>query len=392
MANYASNVEEYIEKIMTNILPESDLASYPVNSSGLVELNITNNNAIDLSIELPNSVQAGLYKHEKSSTTRKAILSIRQSFINPVYHSYYFRPFTGIIKSFDSLVAQSILELYPTPVQTYGAFDSSSTIYGGVIDLNHLQTVNQHLPVQTMRFDMFLNSLGFDKEINSFIQLQNFMKSPLVRDFLSERAIVQIALESYAIPNAVGEVDANSRNIIILFDPFTGKGEYACRIDAESNTYFNDRNNERSGLSKLPKGIFDKDELFESQFLKAINEKSSLIDWDLFIGLTNLASKLTTRNRIDEAICSGYKRNYFRVNYDQIRPASAAYNHFGSDTYRDFSEASIKRAIKYFNSVYTALKTTHFDLMPFDKLQASTPTMLEQTPLSEKGSPLSLAP
>lgn len=215
------------------------------------------------------------------------------------------------------------------------------------------------------------------------------MKSPLVREFLSERAIVQIGLESYAIPNAVGEVDANSRNIIIIIDPITGKGEYVARIDAESNTYFNDRNNERSGRSLLPKGIFHGNEFFEEEFLKAIKQKDSSIDWDLFSGLTNLASKLTSRNKIDSSVFNGYMRNYSRVPFDKIRESSPAYTHFGAEAYRDFSEKTILRATKYHNNVFSALGGNYYNrAVPFEHMDISKPNELEQIPFASNGIPL----
>ena len=386
MANYASNVEEYIKNIITDVLPASDLARMEVTPSGLVPL--TKNNSVDWPIELPDSVGAGLYHHEKSSTTRHGVLAdTSTSTLNPVYHSYYFRPFSGVLSCFDKLVAQSILELYPTPVQTYGSVVHDSIVAGGVVDLNYLRTKEGKLGVKAIRLDMLLNSLGFDKEINSFADLQAFMKSPIVRQFLSERAIVQIGLESYAMPNAVGEVDSNSRNIIVLIDPITGKGEYVCRIDAESNTYFNDINKERSGKSILPKGIFHGNEFFETEFLKAIREKDSSIDWDLFASLTFLASKLTSTDMIDRAVFNGFKRNYHRVPFDKIRETSAAHNHFNFPVYKDFSQASIDRAKRYHDAVFSQIGR-RLEHMPFEGMNVGVPNSLEMQPLNAKGKPL----
>ena len=391
MANYVSSVDEYIKNITSDILPASDLARMHVTPSGLVRIDRTN--SMDWPIELPDSVGAGLYQHEKSSTTRVGILSTQSnSSLNPVYHSYYFKPFYGIFKCFDSLVAQSILEIYPTPVQTYGisygVTPNESQVFGGVIDLNHLRTKDGHLGVKAIRLDMFLNSLGFNKEITSFLELQTFMKSPKVHSLLSDRAIVQIALESYSIPNAVGEVDSNSRNVIILIDPITGKGEWAARIDAESNTYFNDRNNERSGKKVLPKGIYHGNEFFESEFLPSIQKKSMGIDWDLFTSLANLTEKLTSRNKIDSAIFSGYRRNYARVPFDQVRENSAAHAHFGPYAYSDFSTETIKRANRYNDAVLNAIGKIYHDQMPFGTIDATKPNELEQVPFNSKGKPL----
>ena len=390
MANYVSSVDEYIKNIITDVLPPSDLARIQVNPSGLVRLD--NTNSTEWSIELPDSVGAGLYAHEKSSTTRVGILTNRdKSTLNPVYHSSYFKPFGGtLMRVFDSLIAQSILELYPMPVQTYGAIQHDSIISGGVVDLNHLRTKDSHLNVKTMRLDMFLALVGLGKEINSFIDLQNFMKNPVVKEFLSDRAIVQVALESFAMPNAVGEVDANSRNVLILFDPITGKGEYVARIDAESNTYFNNRNNERSGKNVLPKGILHGNEFFESEFLKEISQRNTSIDWDLFASITNLAHKLTSRDYVDSAVFGGYRRNYHRVPNDMIRESSPAYTHFGAEAYKDFSEKTIDRAERYHKNIFAALGARRSsEAMPFGTIKADKPNMLEQIPFNSKGQPLS---
>lgn len=386
---YSSNIKEYINNIMTNVVPISDLARMPVNPSGLV--NLTKDISLQWPIELPNSVEAGLYRHEKSSTTRYGILANRDiNTLNPVFHSHYFKPFSGGMKSANNLIAQSILELYPTPIQTYGAVLENSTISGGVIDLNHLVTKHEHLPVESIRLDMFLNSLGLDKEINSFADLQRLIKLEYTSKFLSERAIVQLALCSYFLPNAVGEVDANSRNIILLKDPRTGKFEYVTRIDAESNTYFNDLNNERSGKKMLPKGIFHGNEYFDTEFLKAIGDKDQRIDWDLFASFTFLADKIASTNNIDNAIFSGYRRNYARVPYDKVRPNSMADNYFGIDAYGSFSQSTIERAKRYHAKVFSALGFNYSTHLPFEDMKVAEPSELKMQLFDHTGRPLTV--
>lgn len=396
MANYASNIEQYIKNIQTDILPASDLAMYQANRNGLVFLDI--NSAMPWNLQLPNSVEAGLYKHEKSSTTRMGVLAKHGNpHNNQIFHSYYSKPFYGGMKIWDNLIAQSILELYPTPIQTYGTVTETNSISGSVIDLNHLRTKEGHLPVQAVRFDMMLHTLGLGKEINSFMDLQNFINNENTKKLFSERAIVQLGLCTYFIPNAVGEVDANSRNIIILNDPNTGKFEYCARIDAESNTYFNDINNERSGKKVLPKGIFHGNEYFETEFLKAINEKDSSVDWKLFASFTNLANTLTSRNHIDNAIFNGYRRNYGRApisEYDVLYHAngfSPVEKLFGFEAYSDFSNATIDRAKRYHDAVFSALKSyPSNNNVPFENMETSKPTKLEQCPFNAKGEPLNI--
>lgn len=386
MANYATSVKEYIDNIMTDILPVSDLAMMDVNSSGLVILN--DDNSVEWSIELPDSVGAGLYSHEKSSTLRGGVISKR---VPGVYHSHYVKPCGGaIIRSFDNLVAQSVLELYPLPTQTYGVIVNNSIIAGAVIDYNHMRTKDGHYKLKAVRLDMILHSLGLDKDLKSFSDVQKFIYSPEARNLLGLKTIIQIVLESYFIPNPIGEVDANSRNIIVIFDPLTGESLGATRVDAESNTHFNAINNERSGQRVLPKGIFEANELFKEGFLKAIEEKDSSIDWDLFIALTNLAYKLTTRTKVDESIFNGYRRNYSKVPLWQIREISAAYNHFGPQSYAELAEATIERRGRYFDEVYNAYGGyINRDILPFvEEIEVSKPPKLEQEPLDREGKPL----
>lgn len=384
----SSELKNYLNNIMTNVIPISDLARMPVTYSGLVD--ITKDIALRWPIELPNSVGAGLYRHEKSSTTRYGILANRDvNTANPVYHSHYFKPFHGgSMAAANNLIAQSILELYPTPIQTYGAVVDNSTISGGVVDLNHLVTRYEHLPVNSIRLDMFLNRLGFDKEINSFWDLQRVIKFEHISKFLSERAIVQLALCSYFLPNAVGEVDANSRNIILLQDPRTGKYEYVTRIDAESNTYFNDLNNERSGKRIMPKGIFHGNEFLEAEFLKAISDRNSVIDWELFSSFTFLADKITTRDNLDNAIFGGYKRNYARAPVNIYRPTSMAERYFGVDAYGEFSNSTIDRAKRYHAKVFNALGFIYSSHLPFEDMKPAEPSELMMQLFDETGRPL----
>lgn len=389
MANYTSSLNEYIKNLITDVLPVSDLMYMPLYQNGLRKMNAEN--CVSLPIELPNSVKAGLYLHEKSSTTRLGVLVNNSKSPVKAYHSHYFKPFTdGIMRDYDSLVAQSVLELYPTPVQTYGAVCDERIVTGGVIDLNYLRTKEGKLKAETCRFDMLLYSMGFGKEINSFYDLQCFLKDPKVQTIFSDRALAQLALCTYFIPNAIGEVDANSRNIILIKDPITQKFEYVARIDAESNTYFNSQNNERSGKNILPKGIFHGNEFFESEFLNAIKEKQVGIDWDLFASFTFLASKIASTDRIDTAIFGGHGRNMRMLyRYPDVQPTMSAKRYFGEDAYTEFSKESIDRAKRYHNNVFTALGRNYVNRFPYEKMEKRPANKLEMVPLKANKTPYS---
>ena len=374
--NKSSSVDNYIKNLITDVVPRSDLFDIPINSSGLRMLN--NSNCIYWPVELPDSVEAGLYAHEKCSTTRYGI------FVNPnaskiLVHSYYVKPFHATnIECFQKLVAQSVLYLYPTPITTHGAVvdpEVAPIISGAVVDLNHLKTQDGGIRVPSIRLDMFLKANNFEKEINSFMDLQKLLKDPNITKKISERALVQIALCSYFIPNAIGEVDANSRNIILLADPRTGKYEYAARIDAESNTYFNDINGERSGKSILPKGIKKANEPFHQIFLKTIKEKDTDVDWDLFSSLLSLTSAYLKNTKVDEDIFQGYKDNYMRVPDSERRKFSVAERYFSMDAYGEFAgtygsekekdRATIARKDRFINNTSFALGGRYKKEFPF---------------------------
>lgn len=386
----SSELEKYIDKIITNVIPTSDLHTMPVNSSGLVH--ITPEISIKASNELPDSVKAGLYKNEKNSTYRYNILVSDKKineFNQPLYHAYYFKPFSGTFKSLQSIMAQSVLELYPTPLGTYGAVLENSTISGCVVDLNHLMTKEGHEPIETLRLDMLLHKLGFDPEINSFLDLQKIIKSENIQDILSERAIVQLALCSYFIPNAIGETDANSRNVILLKDPKTNKFEYVTRIDAEKNIYFDNFYNNYSESFIIPKGIYGPDEEFTTKFLPNIKEKSSEIDWNLFIGFTAVANKMTDKTHVDDAIYRSFMKNYFKVPYENIRHGSTPDVYLNSDAYGYFSEY-ISNLSKYYHSkVYEALGNMFISELPFQNMTVAEPSKLEMQLFDQNGNPFS---
>lgn len=375
MGDFHTDLKRYVNSLITDVLPRSDLAMMKVNKNGLVMLD--SNNSTDYFVELPDSVKAGIYEHEKCSTTRRGILIPGTSTTNPKFHSYYIRPFSGNLSALEKIIAQSVLELYPVPLATYGVVTNASvapTIGASVVDLNHLITQDGH-PVQSIRLDMLLHSLGLGKDIYSFLDLQRVLSDENITKLASPRALVQLALSSYFIPNSIGEVDANSRNIIMLKSPESGKYEYAVRIDAESNTYFNQINGERSGQKRVPKGIFTANESFEDEFLKAIKQKDRNIDWELFAGFMLLNEKMTSQSKIDNAIFSGFQKNYNRVSPEDMRFSSAVASYFGLIAYEDFSKETIARAKRFNDYIFSALS------MPQSKIPYED---IEMKPSTEK--------
>ena len=118
---------------------------------------------------------------------------------------------------------------------------------------------------------------------------------------------------------------------------------------------------------------------------KTIKQKDASIDWQLFSGMMNITSIFTKQSRIDEAIFNGYKRNYFRVPYDEMRPASAAANHFGQLNYGDFSNETILRAKRFTDNVMSALGGPFSNNVPFEKMEVKKPERFEMKLFNAQG-------
>ena len=108
----------------------------------------------------------------------------------------------------------------------------------------------------------------------------------------------------------------------------------------------------------------------------------------MFARLTNLAYKLTTRDKIDAAIFGGYRRNYARVPAERIRETSAANAHFGVDAYTDFSTNTIERAKRYHHNIFEALGASNTEKLPFETIESRKIERFEQVPFNNKGKPL----
>ena len=336
---YTGDMKEYLRQIINDCLPPSEIEKYELNRIGLYSVN--NTNIREWRPELKDS--SHLYGHEKCTPKRYGI----QSSKNPEeFLPVYFRHYDGTVtSSLDKIIVNSALNFYPTPLQAYGAINEdmpSSKIGVATIDLNHLKREDSNESVDSIRLDFLLHSLGFHHEIDSFMDFQNLLESGKLAKVMTPRAIVQLGLSSIFIPNAIGETDANSRNIILLKDPETGLYDSVVRIDAEANTYLNDRLNERSGKKKLPKGIFMPNEELDD-YLLSIKSKDIRVDWELFHGFTLLAREATRRSNIDNAVFKSYNKNSGKLMPDPfMRPNSYAMS-YDSASFFAFSEATIDR-------------------------------------------------
>lgn len=359
MAIYSDAIKQILKSIQPDILPtDTSVTRKPVNKVGITHFV----DHVQLKFEHPTST-------EKTSTTTKYGFPIDDSaeLYWPHHVKEYNVPSVGEI--IDRILVSSVLEAAPVPLETYAvSFDRGegvpTFVSSSAIDLNSLLIKDENIPVKTIRFDRFLSSCGYKgayPDLHSFADVQEFINNPVVNKFLTPRAIMQVVLASYFIPNAIGETDPNSRNIILADTTLTGKYDVAFRIDAESNTYIRDRYNERSGKKRVPKGIYTDNEELDI-FLMHIKNKTggpTKIDWELFAGFLGLTEYFVSRSTLDDAISNrGYKRNQYR--YDPSKDAAEG-NYFASarrlsaDAYGDFSEATINRAKNFMQLTKNAL-------------------------------------
>ena len=386
--SYTGDIKSYLKQIQTDVLPSSDLGRYKQNANGLYLLN--RDNSIELRVELPDSKGFGLYSHEKCAPKRYAIenpSSVGE--YKPIFYRYYE---TGILNAFSKMIVNSALNIYPTPLNVYATTQemaASNSIGISTIDLNNLKT-NDGENMVSMRLDMLLHSVGLNHEIDSFLDFQKMLESGRLSKVLTPRAIVQVGLGSLFIPNAIGETDANSRNMILLKKQGEDKFDIAVRIDGESNTYITDAEHSRSGRKQVPKGIYGQNEDLEV-FLGAIKSRDVNVDWDLFSQFNVLARALCSRTNIDNAVFKSYMTNSGKVSDAMSYSAKSRY---GEEAFFDFSEKTIDRSARYFDNIFTTLAnaskeppfaTSNSKYMDILITDGSKPGLLQQRTFNQEG-------
>lgn len=340
-------IKEYLKQICTDILPKSEIENYGYNRIGQYSIKDKDVKRL-VSEEIDISK---IYDHEKSYPDRYGIKSkSNPDKFYPVYMKYY----SGQIRSaLGKTIANSALNIFPTPLQSYGISHekgSSNAIGVATIDLNHLQNIETDENIQSIRLDILLHSLGLNPEIDSFYQFQEMIKSGKLNDKLTARAIVQLGLSKIFIPNAIGETDPNSRNIILLKNASEDKYDIVVRIDADKNKYLL----ENEDSSFLPTGILTPFENFQD-YLRIIRSRDVLIDWELFAGFNTIARELCSRTNIDAAITRSYKSNSFNFDPSIYLTESPFISSYDSSAFYDFSQFAIDTASNYFTNVFDAL-------------------------------------
>lgn len=368
----------------TNILPhDTSVSNMPVRSDGITAIS-----------DYARYLHTLPTEEEKRTTTGLYGFRIEEGL--DVFWPHYVKNYslTSRMETLGRIMVNSSLEAYPTPLETYAvSIDGASPILGSsVIDLNHLQT-EDGIHVETMRLDRILANAKIntdpDKEsfpdLYSFADVQRFLANEYINSVMTPRAMIQVALCSYFIPNAVGDTDANSRNIIVAKNT-DGKYDVVFRIDAESSTYLRSLQRERSGLRLLPKGIYSANENYELSMeyirnkgpLKAREQLNNpIIDWEIFAGLFYLSKYFIKRNHLDNAITvNGYSRNLKRYLDTNDNPPNCFSRYLSQDEYNNYASDTIERASNYMQDISQALGAVRKRILFEDQAYKQTQTGL----------------
>ncbi len=370
--------------IETNVLPhDTSVANMPARNDGITPIFDYTRYSHSLPTEEEKSTTTGLYGFR---------LEEGLDAFWPHYVKNY--NLSSRIETLGRIMANSSLEAYPTPLETYGVeLNGASSILGSsVIDLNHLQREDgSH--IETARLDRILNEAKINTDdgkesfpdLYSFADIQDFLSNEYINSVMTPRAMIQVVLCSYFIPNAIGDTDANSRNIILAKNA-DGKYDVVFRIDAESSTYLRGLNRERSGLRLMPKGIYSANENYDL-YMNYIENKGPLkisdqvtqrkIDWELFAGLFYLSKYFIKRNNLDDAITNrGYSRNLKRFILRSDERPSFYGRYLSQDEYTDYATDTIERAAKFSQDTSRALGITKKKFIFEDQAYKQTKTGL----------------
>ena len=368
----------------TDVLPhDTSVSNMPVRNDGITPIS-----------------DYARYRHtlptEEEKRTTTGLYGFRIEEGLDVFWPHYVKNYslTSRMETLGRIMVSSSLEAYPTPIETYAvSLDGPSPILGSsVIDLNHLQT-QEGKHIETMRLDRILACAKINTNPNkesfpdlySFADVQRFLANEYINSVMTPRAMIQVALCSYFIPNAVGDTDANSRNIIVAKNE-EGKYDLVFRIDAESSTYLRGLQHERSGLRLLPKGIYSANENYELSMeyirnkgpLKAREQiNNPIIDWELFAGLFYLSKYFIKRNHLDNAITiNGYSRNLKRYLDRNNIPPNCFSRYLSQEEYNNYASDTIERASNYMQDITEALGAVRKRIIFEDKAYKQTKTGL----------------
>ena len=384
MPKYASTFKERASLIrQNNYLPLSWIIRYPVDRNGRVILD--SNNSLQFIEDRDNVETFG--RHEKN---RPDILGVN------VPNTEFYQEHFVARKNAERTIAASSLEINPLNGHRVNAIvHNTIQPYAGTAIINYDQLISEDgRKINVIRLQEFLISMGFGADINSFYDLQNILKHPTVQELFSQRGLDQLALSSYFIPNAIGETDANSRNILLVVDPTSKKIDSVIRIDPDKNILFDQRPNDPV---IIPKGIFVEGDMFTEHgesyeqymgYIKNHNQFSA-IDWELFVGYYELSKYFLSKDDIRKAIHKGYKVNQDRCTYgyNQVFGISRAAMALSIEAYDDFIN-DINKRVSY---IHNDIDSRIHGILP--KLPNENGSFLESAPFKtqlfdKKGRPI----
>lgn len=349
---YASSISDRANlSIQKYYLPLSWLVRYPVDRNGRVVLNGENSTRF---VDLTENISTNGV-HEKNRPDLYGVQVPNTEF----YQSHFVSA-----KNPNKVIANAALDLYPLSGQRVKAVVNQSVItpYAGIAIVNYENLLSQdgkHIPV--IRLQEFLVKHNFAPDITCFYELQLVLKDPAIQKMFTPRGLDQLAVSSYFIPNAIGETDANSRNILLVVDPVTGLIDSVIRIDADKNlSIYPPRADE---TPDMPKGIFKPNEPYNNflGIVKSHKGFENLIDWELFAGYHELTKQLLKPFDITKIIHKDFEINQGRCNYgfDEVYRMGAAAIHLSLDYYNDFINNINVRVSRVFNDLDQRISDVH---------------------------------
>lgn len=360
MANkYASTIEQRAGLIkQTNYLPLSWLVKHPVDRNGRVVLDAKN--SIQISDKSDNISTNGV--HEKNHPDMYGV-----NVPNTEFYQIHF----VADKKPSQTISSSALEIYPLSGQRVNAIVNLQTFqpYTGTAIINYDNLLTQDgTEINVIRLQEFLLENGFEADIETFYDLQKILKDSRMQEMFTPRGLDQLALSSYFIPNAIGETDANSRNILLIIDPVSKKIDSVIRIDADKiSTIYSENMKEAPFIAK---GIFRPGyaETYEEYMNYIHNHKQfPMIDWELFAGYHKLSKMFLTPRHVQKEIGKVYDVNQGRCHYGyndpyNIGPSVIA---LSIQKYEDFISNIDKRIARIHKDIDERIDGVHTRL-PFE--------------------------
>ena len=232
--------------------------------------------------------------HEKSWPGRVGVESDKG--IIPCYFKPYDMQSDGIMGATQKIASNVIFsKLFPTKNNQYIAYRDGSF---GVLNLDF----NNLKGVKSLRLDKYLQAKGV--ELNSIVSFMQAYKNGVFKEDLTDTCIAQIMFGMLTLPNAIDELDPNTRNAILLGEDRKGaRYDSVVRIDLERNVESESSSNI---IRVYPVGIYGRDEessLFKENLAKALVDKEITVeDANIIKSMNEVAESMMKKEEIDHAV------------------------------------------------------------------------------------------